>query len=302
MEFAACLWDLAPEEKTISELAASEVTAIEPGATFLTERDTGLIEQVGRWCRSAGIRIYVCHAPFGGSSDLSHLDPSARLSAISIAQDSLRRAALVGAECMVIHPSGGHIPDEERDTRRQALMCSLEALISSAERTGIRLALENMLPQHVGDSAAEVLEIVQAFDSRWLGVCFDTGHAHLTSDGVVGAFDTLDDRIVTFHLQDNDGNHDRHLQPPYGTIDWGAFVQVGHWDDADFPLSIETLPWKGAGWETMMREVQALFSEGLLSVTLGQRVHVVCQRCGRYRFGTPDSWFCGCETEEQRSV
>jgi sugar phosphate isomerase/epimerase len=200
---------------------------------------------------------------------------------------------------MVIHPSGGSISAEERGTRAQALMHSLEALIPFAERTGIRLALENMLPQHVGDSAAEVLEIVDHFDSEWLGVCFDTGHAHLTPDGVVGAFHILRDRIIAFHLQDNDGNHDRHLQPPYGTIDWEAFVQAGRWDGFDFPLSIETPPWKGAGWEMMMREVKALFSEGLLSATLGQKVHVVCQRCGRYRFGRPEAWFCGCDKRDK---
>jgi sugar phosphate isomerase/epimerase len=215
---------------------------------------------------------------------------------VSVAQNSVQRAALVGAKCVVIHPSGGHISPEERDARRQALLSSLEALVPFAERVGIRLALENMLPQHVGDSAAEVLSIVEQFDSAWLGVCFDTGHAHLNPGGMLAAFKVLYDRIITFHVQDNDGNHDRHLQPPYGTIDWAALACVCRGDDFDFPLSIEAPPWQGAGWAVMLREVQALFSTGLLSVPWqGKEVHMVCQRCSRYAFGTPESWFCGCE-------
>jgi sugar phosphate isomerase/epimerase len=295
MEFAACLWDLASEEEAIIELAACGIGAIELGAVFLTEHDVGAIEDVGRWCSSVEIERYACHAPFGGSSDLSLLDEDARLQAVAITQESVERAALVGAECAVIHPSAGYMPEGERSMRRQQLMRSLEALIPAAERIGVRLALENMLPHHIGDSATEVRQIIEYFGSKWLGVCFDTGHAHLNPGGVGDALEVLYDQIINFHLQDNDGNHDRHLQPPYGTIDWGAFGRRCEWSDFAFPLSVETLPWQGSGWDVMMREVRALFSVGLLSIPWGSdRVHVVCQRCGRYCFGTAESWFCGC--------
>ncbi len=32
----------------------------------------------------------------------------------------------------------------------------------------------------------------------------------------------------------------------------------------------------------------------LLAVFIYTRVRVVCERCGRYCFGTPQNWFCGC--------
>ncbi len=292
--FAICLWNLAPTEATIASLRSSGVTALEPGAAFLTQHGAAAIAAVGEWCRAAGIHVYVCHVPFGGPNDISLLDEDARQQAVASIKESLVRAASMGAECAVIHPSGA-VQAEVREHHRAQLLRSLETLIRSAERTGIRLALENMLPDHLGDTGAEVRDIVDGFGSHWLGVCYDTGHAHLNPEGVAVAFGTLYDRVITFHLQDNDGNHDRHLQPPYGTIDWGQFASMCRADDFPFPWSVETPAWNGAGWEVMLREMGALLAGALLTVPLnGEPVHVVCQRCGRYCFGSAEDWFCGC--------
>jgi sugar phosphate isomerase/epimerase len=296
MKFAICLWNFEPTEETIDALRVSGVTALEPGAVFLTHYDQATIEAVGGWCRAAGIDVYVCHAPFGGANDLSLLDEDARRQAVANAKESLARVAWMGAKCVVIHPSGGDMETEKRERHGEQLMRSLDSLVKTAENIGIRLALENMLPHHLGDTCAEILEIVGHFNSPWLGICFDTGHAHLSPDGVIGMFQGLRDRIIAFHLQDNDGNHDRHLQPPYGTIDWAVFTRELQGNGFDFPWSIETPPWNGGGWDVMLREVAALFSTGLLAVPLGDtKIHVVCQQCGRYCFGTPENWFCGCD-------
>jgi sugar phosphate isomerase/epimerase len=286
---------LDPEESVIASLRAKGVTALEPGAVFLTRHDKAAIEAVGEWCRASGIKVYACHAPFGGPDDISLPDEDDRQQAVASIEDSLVRAALAGAECVVIHPSGSGLEAAERATRLAQLIRSLEALIPSAERAGVNLALENMLPRHLGDHSAEMMGIVQHFDSPRLGICFDVGHAHLNPEGVLGAFEVLYDRIITFHLQDNDGNRDRHLQPPYGTIDWAQFVRLCRPDDFTFPWSVETAPWNGVGWDVMLREMRALFLRGLLTVPWqGEQMRAICDRCGRYCFGTVDDWFCGC--------
>jgi sugar phosphate isomerase/epimerase len=251
---------------------------------------------MGEWCRAAGVQVYVCHAPFGEENDLSLLDEDARRRALAVVQESLVHVALVGAECAVIHPSGGSIDPGEREQRWNQMMRSLDSLVKSAQEQGVRLALENMLPQHVGETSDEVLRAIEHFGSPWIGVCFDIGHAHLTSEGVIDTFDALCEHTIAFHLQDNDGNRDRHLQPPYGTIDWASFVRKCRPDDFAFPWSVETTPWGGASWRTMLGEMESLFTEGLLTTTFaGREVHVVCQRCGRYCFGTPARWTCGCD-------
>jgi len=292
MQFAICVWNFEPTQKTVDDWHAQQVTALEPGATFLTTHSEAEIIALGRMCHDAGIRIYACHPPFGGQVDLSQLDETERQKAIPAMVDSLRRARLLGAECAVIHPSGGLIAPEERRARLAQLMRSLEALTPAAQEIGIRLAIENMLPDHLGDHSAEIWHLAEQFD---LGICFDTGHAHVTAEGVLPAFRALRKRIIAFHLQDNDRNADRHIQPPYGTIDWPPLVQELRSDNLDFPWSVETSPWNGAGYRLMLAEMKALFTHGLLTVPLGERmVRVVCERCKHYLFGPPDAPQCGC--------
>jgi len=296
MPFAICRWYFEPKESVVASMRASGVTALEPGADFLTHHDDAAIESVGTWCRSAEIDIHVCHAPFGGASDLSLPDEDARQQAVAIVEQALARAASMGAQCVVVHPSGGGIEDAVREARRTQLLRSLESLVVTSERIGIRLALENMLPHHIGDTSAEMVRIADRVDSPQLGFCFDIGHAHLTPEGAMATFEALRERIITFHLQDNDGNHDRHLQPPYGTIDWAAFARACRPEEFPFPWSVEAPPWRGVDWPVMLREMQDLFSEGLLALPLGDmEVNVICRRCGRYVFGTTEASFCGCD-------
>ncbi len=292
MQFAICVWDFEPTQKTVDDWHFQGVEALEPGATFLTTHSEAELERFGQMCRDAGIRIYACHPPFGGDHDLSQIDEAARQKAVLAMVDSLHRAALVGAECAVIHPSSGHIAPQERGGRRSQLERSLEALTPAARQIGVRLALENMLPRQLCDHSAELWALAERFD---IGVCFDVGHAHVTEEGMMPAFEAVRERIINFHLQDNDRNADRHIQPPYGTIDWPPLIQEMVGGRFDFPWSVETSPWDGAGYHLMLDEMAALFTRGLLLVPLGERmVNVVCAQCGRYMFGTLDDPQCGC--------
>jgi sugar phosphate isomerase/epimerase len=143
-------------------------------------------------------------------------------------------------------------------------MESLEELVPKAKESGVKLALENMLSGYLGDNPGELMECVTALSSDFLGICFDTGHAHCT--GSMGEFfSSVKERIVTFHLQDNDGTRDMHVQPGYGTAPWQDFVQVFETMDFADPLIIEARPWNGASIAVMLEEQRLLFQHaGLL--------------------------------------
>lgn len=294
MEFAACLWVPDTSEEAVETLRAEGVTAIEPGPSFLLQEDEAKLEREARRFRDCGIRIYQAHAPFGGDDDLSLVDEAKRKGAVAGHAVTLERAALAGVECLVIHPSA-HVEDEERAARSGALYASLASLVKVAERTGVKLALENMLPGHLGCEGAEVRRAVDAVDSPFLGICFDTGHAHLNPGGVSAAFAAVRERVVAFHLQDNNGVRDRHLQPPYGTIDWQSFGRELRAMDFPRPFSVEAPPWSRVRAGVFLRELRALFTTGVLTIQFeGRRVRVVCDECGHYCFGTKDEWFCAC--------
>ena len=296
MEFAVCYWTPDFSPTGVKLLETEGASAVEPGSPFVLDRDEVTVQAESDRLRKAGIPIYSCHAPFNGEYDLSSLDDKTRSKALDAHVRTLRLASIVGARCIVVHPSGS-IQRDEREERSRQLHRSLEALIRAAEDAGVSLALENMLPEHLGCEPGMIREVIDEFNSEYLGICFDVGHAHLNPGGVIEAFRAFRDRIITFHLQDNDGNSDRHLQPPYGTIDWEAFAPELIALNFPNPVAVEAPPWRGASWSTLLSEMRSLFEVGRLETTVGKtKAHVVCRACGRYCFGSSESWTCGCET------
>lgn len=294
MQFAVCIWGLDKPEETARNLSGQGITAVESGPKFFIERDEETIERAARTFREAGIEIFSVHAPFGEQEDLSALDPNVRRSAINAHRNLLEKVALAGAKVMIVHP-GRHASAEDIPKMEEVLPSSLEEVLEAAERTGVKLALENMLPDHPGYSSETIRRIVEEINSPFLGVCFDTGHAHVNEEGEITAFDNLKELIVAFHLQDNDSTHDMHLQPPYGTVNWDELVVMIRGLNFRDPMAVEAMPWGGTDFRMMLREVKALFEDGVMEVELnGLKVKAICPRCGRYAFRFGEGWFCGC--------
>jgi sugar phosphate isomerase/epimerase len=159
-----------------------------------------------------------------------------------------------------------------------------------------------MLPAHVGTLSADVRAFVDHLNSPYLGICFDTGHAHVVSDegvveGTAAAFAALRDRIIAFHLADNSGAKDHHLQPPYGSIDWDAVVPAIQEVGYAFPATVEAPPWDESTPGQLLREIQALFAGQWTTFDLaGRPVRARCRHCGHYLFGPPEAPFCACDS------
>ena len=311
VEIAVHTWGtpVLPEpEKRIPQLKAEGVTAIEAGYHFFITYPESVVQRNAQLLRQAGIQLWSVHAPFGGPHSLSHLDESTRRRAVEYHKYVLERIALAGASAdvasltsspiAIIHP-GANAKDEEIPRMISLLLDSLEELLPVAERLGVQLGLENMLPHHPGADFQELRQMVEKMESEWLGVCFDTGHAHVAS-GVKEGMETLRDLIITFHLADNDSTRNMHLQPPYGTIPWDDFLSVFRTMDFQSPIVVEARPWQGDGYGQLRREVAALLEGKLLKMSVqgtdvnGIAAKVQCLRCGHLRFGTEEDSWCAC--------
>src|SRR3954462_11862385 len=67
------------------------------------------------------------------------------------------------------------------------------------------------------------MEILNTAHFQDVGVCFDTGHAHMMSR-VHQAFEVLKERMRSTQIHGTDAQQDSHLWPGDGTIDWGEAV------------------------------------------------------------------------------
>src|SRR5262249_36129153 len=113
--------------------------------------------------------------------------------------------------------------DEYDDPRKfEAALSSIEHLRAFARPLGVTLLVENT-PNDLA-TPERLKELLKALHYPDLGVCFDTGHAHMMSS-VHQAFGVLEDRIRSTHIHDNKRDRDSHLWPGEGNIDWDHTMQ-----------------------------------------------------------------------------
>ena len=74
--------------------------------------------------------------------------------------------------------------------------------------------------QEIRSRVKELLELVDAIDHPAVGICLDVGHMHYMREPIGPAIRTCGDKIIAFHIDDNDTWNDSHVPPYCGSIDW----------------------------------------------------------------------------------
>lgn len=188
------------------------------------------VQDLAAWFRSNELRPVSIHAPLYPDREMGragapvvnllHPEKSRRIDAMDEIKRALEAAELIPFERMVIHLGDRHEPWSPRALEYS--LTALEHLRAFANPLGVKLAVENIenevtRPEHI----REIFSIGHFKD---IGVCLDTGHAHL-GEGVMNTLMQLRDLITTTHLHDNHGNKDEHLWPGDGAIEWKPVVE-----------------------------------------------------------------------------
>jgi sugar phosphate isomerase/epimerase len=187
------------------------------------------VKEIGGWFKTAQVEFHSMHSPIYPSNDFRSGSPPLNIIDLEKrnridAMDEIKRAIEV-AEYAPFRFLVQHIgrTDEYDDPRKfEAALSSIEHLRAFARPLGVTLLVENT----VNDLATpeRLMELLHALHYPDLGVCFDTGHAHLTGT-VHQAFGVLEGRVRSTHVHDNQRDRDSHLWPGNGTIDWSQTVQ-----------------------------------------------------------------------------
>jgi sugar phosphate isomerase/epimerase len=187
------------------------------------------VKEIGSWFKSEGVQFHSMHSPIYMSNDFRsggqplNIVDSDKRNRID-AMDEIKRAIEV-AEYAPFRFLVQHIgrSDESDDPRKfEDALSSIEHLRAFARPLGVSLLLEN-IPNDIS-TPERLQELLKALHYPDLGVCFDTGHAHLMSS-VHQAYGVLQDRILSTHVHDNQRDRDSHLWPCEGTIDWSQTMQ-----------------------------------------------------------------------------
>ena len=173
------------------------------------------------------------HGVFGHEFDPSCTDESIRLATIDTYREEGVLTRELGGTGIVVHPAPmcpdpASISPASRLTRVDPLLRSMEQLARIGEELGVIYLIENIPANYYfGSDTRLIADMIRKLASPHVRMCFDTGHAHMTTDTTVA--DDLAaclDVVGYFHINDNTKKMDAHMIPGQGTIDWPAVADV----------------------------------------------------------------------------
>jgi sugar phosphate isomerase/epimerase len=189
------------------------------------------VVEIAGWFKTSGVALHSIHSPMYNSYEwggrgmdaINIADPErkGRIDAMDEIKRALEVAEHVPYRFLIQHIGVGGEMDNER--KFDAAMTSIEHLRAFAKPLGVRLLLEN-IPNELS-TPEKLLELLHVAHFDDVGICFDTGHAHMMSN-IAAAFESLKDHIQSTHVHDNKGDHDSHLWPGDGNIDWPHTMEL----------------------------------------------------------------------------
>ena len=242
-------------------LADQGVTAIEIGISYpnyFDHRETCELHNLMEKLNQSGVRVHSIHSPFGPECDISSLEDKVHEAGVDGLIDSIELASILGAENVIVHASDKLPgPANGRMDRARGV---LREMATVATESGIIIAVENLPPNYLGHTPAEMVTLLGGISPDSIGICFDTGHANLS-----GRFDDFAEamlpRSVTTHLHDNDGNEDQHGFPGTGSINWELFGAAYHKWGPDASIMLECVPPEGVGWSEAFQRLRTALGE-----------------------------------------
>src|ERR1700694_2726942 len=189
------------------------------------------VREIADWFRSTGVTLNSIHAPLysdyewgrAGSPpvNIASTDRAGRVDAMDEIKRALEIAEHIPFRFLVQHIGN---PNDAFDEKKfEAAMTSVEHLRAFAKPLGVRVLMEN-IPNELS-TPERLVEFIRAAHFDDVGVCFDFGHAHIMSD-VPQAFETVRSYVHSSHVHDNAKDHDSHLWPGSGSIDWKQAMEL----------------------------------------------------------------------------
>lgn len=152
-------------------------------------------------------------------------------------------AQKLNAEYVVHHFYNFHFAAEEREEKKKIAMENLPRIKELAKKYGVTLALENTEtmqdPAENMFTQEEFISTVRAQED--CKVLIDIGHVSCAGWNLSEVIYELKDKIVGYHLHNNDGSRDSHKRIFDGVLDMEQFVRdvQEYTPNADFTIEYE---------------------------------------------------------------
>lgn len=171
---------------------------------------------------------------------LSNPNEIVRQDSVQYMKECMDNAVALGSPIMLIVP-GRSLHGQSYGDARNRLLESIDEVCRYAQQYDIRLGVEP-INQHACDlvnTGEDAMGIVGELGHENLGVILDTGHMYLEQESVSAALQRVGDRLLQFHVNDNDGRVQQNLVPGEGSFDFPAFLATLRQSTFEGTLTVE---------------------------------------------------------------
>lgn len=154
-------------------------------------------------------------------------------------EERIRRSVIaaerLGIQWLVMHPCDFDSDAEYNFEKARAFNIEYwKPFVEFASNKKVGIAFENLYASghhaRYCSQVDELIDFVDAFDNPYVGICWDTGHAHVARQNQPKAIRKIAHRLQAMHIHDNHGiaKGDEHILPYFGTIDWCEIMHAVH--------------------------------------------------------------------------
>lgn len=235
------------------DLTWDEICAGKESAMFTDENLAKIAKELKEASAKYGIALDQCHAP-------APVYVSGKPEGTAQVRKNVAKVLDFCGECgfkhVVIHPSfdgSARFPKLTHEDEIAENISYYSSIIPLLKKNNLICCLENMFGQDwktkkiytaccsdMRDSVYYIDTLNEMAGEKRFGFCLDIGHLLLLGLDAMNAMVTLGDRMVAFHIHDNDGVNDLHIEPFSGLTNWQRFVKgvrtVGYKGNLNFEL------------------------------------------------------------------
>lgn len=174
---------------------------------------------------------------------------------------AFEEAERLGCREMVFHTHQRLIMPEEKAGLQIRCEQNLQTLIEKARPYGITILIENLGIQKQGVNLFdedEFIDLIRRYPQA--GCLIDTGHLNVAGWNTEHVLASLGDRILAYHLHNNDGISDSHLPIDCGTFSYPDFYRLYNRYTPNAHLTLEYGDGEAVTPELLSRDVQSVLN------------------------------------------
>ncbi|MDW8034495.1 MAG: sugar phosphate isomerase/epimerase [Nitrososphaerota archaeon] len=249
--FDSWIYSILDMESALKRFSINKVRFIEISFEHLSklsqngEADFNALKRVKELEESLGVDIVQVHGPLGDIEfDFASEDNNRRDKALKKVFSWIKCVSEFEWGVFVLHTARIN-PSQEYNSLnllekiRFANIRFFKEISKYASDYDVKVAVENRLESSYGALPKDLIELITNVGSEHLGICFDTGHAHVNKLDVKSTLREIKEFLIATHVHDNNGFEDQHLPPMIGSMDWNSlissFVEINYLE----PLILE---------------------------------------------------------------